>query len=160
MATEYTVGEMAQRLAREGSAAEVAALTRQLRNWTALGLLTPRGEKHEGTGKHRRYDDRTLLKAALIELLVRNLRIDITGLQSFVAKHDLQDEFFSKMLTWEMTQRPEGIAFWAAFDAGRHVQFGFEREPEKLAEEVRAQVKAHEVVLVIDLAPIARRIFR
>jgi hypothetical protein len=159
MATEYTVGEMAQRLAREGSAAEVAALTRQLRNWTALGLLTPVGEKHEGTGKHRRYDDGSLLKAALVELLVRNFKIDVTGLQSFVAEYDSQDKFFRSLLTWEITQRPEGIVLWAAFDAGRHVQFGFEREPKKLAEEVRAQVEAHEVVLVLDLAPVARRIF-
>jgi hypothetical protein len=39
----YTVGEMASRIAGPGSAGEVAAITRQLRNWTSLGLLNPIG---------------------------------------------------------------------------------------------------------------------
>jgi hypothetical protein len=52
MATDqtYTVGEMAARIARSESDEEVAAITRQLRNWTVLGLISPQGETHQGTG--------------------------------------------------------------------------------------------------------------
>jgi hypothetical protein len=84
----YTVGEMASRIARSGSEDEVAAITRQLRNWTNLRLLAPLEELHSGTGRHRRYEAIELFKAAILEVLARNFRVDVTGLQKFAGAFD------------------------------------------------------------------------
>jgi DNA-binding transcriptional MerR regulator len=150
---QYTVGEMARRLARSGTPEEIAILTRQLRNWTATGLLTPIGEKHEGTGKHRRYDNVELLKAALLDVLARNFRVDITGLQSFVRLYEQQRWFFATILTAEARVREE-YPLWVGFRDGQVGQFGFGPAPD-----IRSELKRHEVVLALDVVPIARRVF-
>jgi hypothetical protein len=149
----YTVGEMAARVSRTGAADEVATITRQLRNWTGLGLLRPLGEKHEGTGRHRLYDNAELMKAALLETLARNFKVDVTGLQSFVGRYESQGSFFPTMLI-NGAMGAEQYPFWIGFSDGKALRFGFSTAPDILD-----VMKAYELVVVLDAAPIAKRIF-
>jgi hypothetical protein len=151
--THYTVGGMATRLARTRGPDEIATIIRQLRNWTTVGLLTPLGEKHEGTGRHRLYDHPELMKAALLEVLARNFKVDVTGLQSFVKVYESQGESYPTLLiSGAMTQ--ERYPIWVGFRDGKVGQFGFGTAPD-----IFDAMRGHEVVAILDAAPIANRIF-
>jgi hypothetical protein len=150
-ATTCTVGGMAARIARTGRPDEIATIIRQLRNWTGLGLLTPIGEKHEGTGRHRLYDHAELMKAALLEVLARNFRVDVTGLQSFAKRFST---FFPEVLIASARSR-EQYPFWMGFRNGEIVQHGFDPEPNTLLD----AMKNYELVVIVDAGPIAKRIF-
>jgi hypothetical protein len=144
----YTVGEMAARISRTRAADEVAAITRQLRNWTVLGLLTPIGGRHEGTGRHRLYLE--LMKAALLEAMARNFRVDVTGLQAFAKKFEI---FFPELLIAEAMTREQYLC-WMGFRNGTIVEHGFGSAPD-----IQDVLKSHELVVVLDAGPIAKRIF-
>jgi hypothetical protein len=150
MATDqtYTVGEMATRIARKD--AEVSAITRQLRNWTGLGLLTPIGDRHEGTGRHRLYDHSELMKSALLEAMARNFRVDVTGLQAFAKKFET---FFPEVLIAEAVTKDQ-YPMWMGFRNGKIVEHGFGSAPDILD-----VMKNHELVVVLDAGPIAKRMF-
>jgi hypothetical protein len=154
-ATTYTVGEMAARIARTSRPDEIATIIRQLRNWTGLGLLTPIGEKHEGTGRHRLYDHAELMKAALLEVLARNFRVDVTGLQAFAKKFStLFSTFFPELLIAGALSR-EQYPFWMGFRNGEIAEHGFDPEPHTLL----AAMASYELVVVMDAGPVAKRIF-
>ena len=150
-AAHYTVGRMAARIARTGGPDEIATITRQLRNWTTLGLLTPVGEKHEGTGRHRLYDYPQLMKAALLEVLARNFKVDVTGLQSFAKRYDA---FLPELLSAEALNH-EKYPFWMGFRNGVALEHRFNPTPDGLLD----AMKSYELVVVLDAGPIAKRIF-
>jgi hypothetical protein len=154
----FTVGQMAARIARSGSAEEVAAITRQLRNWTTLRLLEPVDELHGGTGRHRRYDARELFKAAILEVLARNFRVDVTGLQKFAA-----DAF-------DATRRIRQAAYsspWPDLEEIRDARTGRELMQVTFRDDGTVYIQLGtaqtyvdgELAFLIDLTSIARRVF-
>jgi hypothetical protein len=153
----YTVGEMAGRIARTGADDEVAGITRQLRNWTGLRLLTPLDEPHQGTGHHRRYDDLELFKAAILELLARNFRVDVTGLQKFARAFDeLQIVHAVRpvpVLDIETHKRTKRAFMLAVFGDDGAVRF-------EGPDEQQLTMNPYELAFVVDLAAIAQRVFR
>jgi hypothetical protein len=78
MSDDYSVSELAQIVAPVASfpkaptEADVELAIRRLRHWTLAGALTPIGEPHSGTGKHRRYDDSAIYSAAVLTALAEN----------------------------------------------------------------------------------------
>lgn len=64
-----TVGVLAQRIA--GDHDDARLILRQVRHWTNAGLLTPDGERHGGTGRHRRYTTIECYRAAVLAELSR-----------------------------------------------------------------------------------------
>jgi hypothetical protein len=156
----YTVGEMAARIARTDAPEEVAAITRQLRNWSALRLLTPVGELHGGTGRHRRYDQGELFKAALLELLARNFRVDVTGLQKI-------SEYFARIAAPAPGLDTDWFREVERFRTGPYHTFllvSFDEEGNLYMQELPAGASMgpdlYELSFVADLTAIARRVFR
>jgi DNA-binding transcriptional MerR regulator len=50
----------------------IEPLVRQLRYWTAEGIIAPVGKKHAGSGTHREYTADEVRKAAIVAELVRH----------------------------------------------------------------------------------------
>lgn len=86
----YTLKEVAVLLSAEGDLESVEKLSRQIRHWTSLDLLSPIGKKHTGTGVSRRYDLHEVHKAAILTELSR-YRVPITvlddGLVTFIEEY-------------------------------------------------------------------------
>ena len=69
MDKEFTVSEIARRVAPASDEAAVARVTRQLRHWTLNRIIEPVAGLHTGAGRHRRYSgDAVYLAAVMIEL--------------------------------------------------------------------------------------------
>jgi DNA-binding transcriptional MerR regulator len=65
-----TVSEIADRIAKPG--ASKAALIERIRHWTRERLISPRGKRNPGTGRHRVYDE-----SVLGEVLILNAMADM-----------------------------------------------------------------------------------
>jgi hypothetical protein len=64
-----TVSEMAGRIWRPTDNMTEAQLVERIRAWTKEGLLVPVGEKHRGSGRHRRYPYTAVPEAMLLKVL-------------------------------------------------------------------------------------------
>jgi hypothetical protein len=149
----YTVSEMASRISRTGALHDVERIARRLRNWTTHALLTPIGDRQEGTGRHRLYSQSELMKAALLHALARNFRVDVTGLQWFALVYSGRGEGFTELLiAGAMTN--ECYPIWMAFDNGEIVEIGHGTAPDILG-----LMNVYELVVVLDAGRIATRIF-
>ena len=61
-----TVKEMATRLTKK-LGGKPSQVSRALQHWTTIGLLsTAEGEPHQGTGRHRLYNEDALCRAAIL----------------------------------------------------------------------------------------------
>ena len=78
----YTLREVAALVSKSSDPNVIERLARQIRHWTAEDLIETIGEKHGGTGVHRRYDAKGVRRAAIIEELVR-YGITIAALDTF-----------------------------------------------------------------------------
>ncbi len=72
-----TVSEIAERIAKPG--ANKAALIERIRHWTRERLISPRGRRNPGTGRHRVYDE-SILEDVLILNAMADLGLTV-GLQ-------------------------------------------------------------------------------
>jgi hypothetical protein len=78
MADDYSVSELARIVAsvvsfpEKPTDADVELVIRRLRSWTLAGALTPVGDPHSGTGKHRLYDRSAVYPAAVLNVLADN----------------------------------------------------------------------------------------
>jgi MerR HTH family regulatory protein len=61
-----TVSELAAIVADRTLNDDIELVTRQLRYWTSIGLLTPAEGTFTGKGKHRRYEVETAYRAAIL----------------------------------------------------------------------------------------------
>ena len=69
MNKEFTVSEIARRVAPASDEAAVARVTRQLRHWTLNQIIEPVAGLHTGAGRHRRYSGgAAYLAAVMVEL--------------------------------------------------------------------------------------------
>jgi len=74
----YTVSELADLIGRKRPTGWKTDAVRQLRYWTAEGVLLPEGQKHTGAGRHRRYGAETAyLGAVLLELAEMGIPIGL-----------------------------------------------------------------------------------
>lgn len=118
--TAYTIAELVDALAPDGSEAERLKLLRQLRHWTLNDLLRTTGRKHSGRGVHRRYDEHELIKAAILRELAR-YGTTVTQLNGFAAWIDrLSDSPLwrkaaagTASVFLEMMWSETGDAFWS-----------------------------------------------
>jgi hypothetical protein len=150
----YTVGEMAARIARSES--EVGAITRQLRNWTVPGLISPQGELHQGTGRHRRYDQWQLMQAAILEVLARNFRVDVTGLQKIARRFaDARRLGLLKWLSDIDELKHERQFLLVSFDDRGNVVM-----KQLLEGSADWNRSVHELSFLADVTAIANRVFR
>jgi hypothetical protein len=90
------------------------------------------------------------MTAALLEAMARNFRVDVTGLQAFTKR---LNEFFLDLLISEAMTKTQ-YPVWMGFRRGKIVEHGFGSAPDILG-----ALKDHEMLLVLDAAPIAKRIF-
>jgi hypothetical protein len=72
---DITVREIAEKVRRIDE--DVAKVVDRIRNWTDEGLLTPKGRKNPGTGKHRVYPASSLADALVLSILT-----DAVGMQA------------------------------------------------------------------------------
>jgi hypothetical protein len=141
----YSVGEVAARIARSDDPGEIALITRQLRHWTALGLLTPVEGLHTGSGRHRRYDRRGLFVAAVYELIARHFRADAPALKAIL-----------HVAPWAGRLKPTN-----PIPTSRSLlQVTFHEDGVHAQEGVEFAVPDSEIALVIDLTAVAERVFR
>jgi DNA-binding transcriptional MerR regulator len=64
-----TVGQIAERIST--GPADAAATLQQLRHWTREGFLLPVSGHHDGTGKHRRYEQDIVYDGAILKAFAR-----------------------------------------------------------------------------------------
>jgi DNA-binding transcriptional MerR regulator len=98
-----TVGQIAEQLS--ALAPDAAATRERVRHWTREGLLAPVGNRHSGTGKHRRYDAHSVYDAAILNA-VASAGLHVVAQQYLIealsrARHAL--------LKWEQTERRGGL---------------------------------------------------
>jgi hypothetical protein len=143
----FTISEIADRIRRPDE--EIGAVIDRLKNWVKEGLLKPVGERHPGTGRHRRFPESALIDAAILHVMT-----DQIGMQA-VQAGALRKLFID-------TRK----AFSRKPDAERFVTIG--RSPDNRAAEIglsHAQGLAglltgspHESHVVIDLQKLFKRL--
>jgi hypothetical protein len=74
----FTISEIADRIRRPDE--EIGAVIDRLKNWVKEGLLKPVGERHPGTGRHRRFPESALIDAAILHVMT-----DQIGMQAVQA---------------------------------------------------------------------------
>lgn len=73
---EYTVKDIATSLAKSDDPDEIKRIGRQIWHWTNVGILTPTGQVHVGSGRARKYTILEVYKAAIAaELVKRGLSV-------------------------------------------------------------------------------------
>ena len=88
MEQEFTVSELARRIAPDADEPEIARIVRQLRHWTLTGVLHLAGTVHiggvhTGAGRHRQYSgDAVYLAAIMVELARMGLPVGALHLVS------------------------------------------------------------------------------
>jgi len=82
--TTLSVRDIAQKIKLPGE--DMTAAINRARNWTREGLLPTVGEKHPGIGRERRYPQRAILDAVLLQLITSTL-----GIPAVIAKVAVKD---------------------------------------------------------------------
>jgi hypothetical protein len=120
MSSAFSVSQLADAVTDRGLFDDPGTVLRQLRHWSALGILRCQGAALVGQGKHRRYDRNAVFVAAVLVRMAANgtpasaLKALSTSLEEKVFKH------------------PEGRVLWEAAingDALVDLSFRFIRHP-------------------------------
>ena len=64
----------------------LSAAVDRLRNWTKMGIISPIGDRHPGTGRKKRYSPMALVEAILIQALTDGLGAPATSLRPIINK--------------------------------------------------------------------------
>jgi len=102
---DYTVSELADRVGAK-SPQQRDLWLRRLRHWTTMGVLTPVGDQHTGTGHARRYgEDALYTAAALLRLGDLGLPIgSIKAVARYIADQRVEDSAFEGL--WQDAKNP------------------------------------------------------
>jgi hypothetical protein len=65
-----SAGDIARLIKRPDE--DLTPVVDRIRNWVKYGLLTPAGAQNPGTGRHRHFDDKAVIEAAILNLLSRD----------------------------------------------------------------------------------------
>jgi hypothetical protein len=86
----FTVGEIAALLVigPDPGGAKAASITARIRHWTRERLLVPVGVRNPGTGRHRHYDEWSVVDAALLNALADDGQV-IVGVTIYFAARAL-----------------------------------------------------------------------
>jgi hypothetical protein len=82
MAYDLTASDIAKHIQRPGE--PLTAAVDRFRNWTKMGIIRPRGDRHPGTGRHNRYTFEALVDAVLLQTLVDTFGSPASGVRSWL----------------------------------------------------------------------------
>lgn len=124
-----TVSELAALVAEPESGDDTALVRRQIRHWSAMGLLPPAGSVFVGTGRERQYLPETAYRAALL------VRLSALGLLVGPLKA------IADRVDRALTEDADAERFWrAAIEGSEAIRFGARIERRSGAEDIEQAV--------------------